>query len=67
MMKVLHPLRLNLPDDSPIVDASCGWKHTIIVNVRNEIFTFGWNVNGACGCPEEHRESFEPQRIQITE
>ena len=37
--------------DSPIMSVSTGSAHTMVVNSKGKVYTWGWNDNGQCGKP----------------
>lgn len=42
--------RINLPDSaSPIVSASCGWNHSVLLDSLGRVYTFGRNSHGQLG------------------
>jgi len=45
--------------ESPILSVSMGTTHTIAVNAKSQIFTWGCNEHGQCGCCPEN-EGFIP-------
>lgn len=38
----------NTINDTPIMSVSAGQTHSLIVNSKGKVFTWGWNDNGQC-------------------
>ena len=42
----------NTVNNTPIMSLQHGDSHTLAVNSRGKVFTWGWNDSGHCGKPE---------------
>ncbi|XP_059624482.1 ultraviolet-B receptor UVR8 isoform X2 [Cornus florida] len=43
------PVQVKFPDDQKVVQISCGWRHTLAVSERNNVFSWGRGTNGQLG------------------
>lgn len=48
-MALLQPTVLDFFSDVPIVQATCGEAHTIVLDKWGRVFAFGWNQLGQLG------------------
>ncbi|CAF1921741.1 BnaC02g42750D [Brassica napus] len=46
------PVQVRFPDDQALVQVSCGWRHTLAVTERNNVFAWGRGTNGQLGIGE---------------
>ncbi|WZY79692.1 ultraviolet-B receptor UVR8 [Brassica napus] len=46
------PVQVRFPDDQKVVQVSCGWRHTLAVTERNNVFAWGRGTNGQLGIGE---------------
>ncbi|CAM8881824.1 unnamed protein product [Rhodiola kirilowii] len=44
-----HPAQLKFPHEQKVVQISCGWRHTLAVTCRQNVFSWGRNTNGQLG------------------
>lgn len=47
------PGRVLLPDSPRVVDISCGERHSLVLDDRGRVFSFGENLAGQCGIPDQ--------------
>ncbi|XP_076245488.1 MYC binding protein highwire [Calliopsis andreniformis] len=45
----IPPARVPIPNDSPVVQVSCGLHHTVVLLQNGEVYTFGSNIYGQLG------------------
>ena len=38
----------NTINDTPIMSVSAGQTHSLIINSKGKVYTWGWNDNGQC-------------------
>ncbi|XP_010269039.1 PREDICTED: ultraviolet-B receptor UVR8-like isoform X1 [Nelumbo nucifera] len=43
------PVQVKFPDDQKVVQISCGWRHTLAVTKRQNLFSWGRGTNGQLG------------------
>ncbi|KAJ3675221.1 hypothetical protein LUZ60_004263 [Juncus effusus] len=43
------PAQIKFPDEQKIVQVSCGWRHTMAVSERNNVFSWGRGTSGQLG------------------
>ena len=43
-------------NEAPIMSVSVGQTHTMIVNSKGKVFSWGWNDNGQCAKPPQVNE-----------
>ncbi|PKI66121.1 hypothetical protein CRG98_013479 [Punica granatum] len=43
------PVQVKFPHDQKVVQVSCGWRHTLAVTERNNVFSWGRGTNGQLG------------------
>ncbi|OWM76355.1 ultraviolet-B receptor UVR8 isoform X2 [Punica granatum] len=43
------PMHIKLPNDQKVVYVSCGWRHTLAVTDRHNLFSWGRGTNGQLG------------------
>ncbi|KAJ1387800.1 Regulator of chromosome condensation, RCC1 [Sesbania bispinosa] len=43
------PMKVNFPLDQKVVQMSCGWRHTIAVTERENVYSWGRGANGQLG------------------
>ncbi|XP_022841811.1 ultraviolet-B receptor UVR8-like [Olea europaea var. sylvestris] len=43
------PIPVKFPDDQKVVHVSCGWRHTLAVTDRHNVFSWGRGTNGQLG------------------
>ncbi|KAK6923492.1 Regulator of chromosome condensation, RCC1 [Dillenia turbinata] len=43
------PAQVQFPHDQKVVQISCGWRHTLAVTERNNVFSWGRGTNGQLG------------------
>ncbi|KAG0494376.1 hypothetical protein HPP92_005370 [Vanilla planifolia] len=43
------PVLVKFPDDQKVVQVSCGWRHTLAVTERRNVFSWGRGTNGQLG------------------
>ncbi|CAN6854693.1 unnamed protein product [Brassica oleracea] len=46
------PVQVRFSDDQALVQVSCGWRHTLAVTERNNVFAWGRGTNGQLGIGE---------------
>ncbi|KAL0643151.1 hypothetical protein Bca4012_041441 [Brassica carinata] len=46
------PVQVRFSDDQKVVQVSCGWRHTLAVTERNNVFAWGRGTNGQLGIGE---------------
>ncbi|KAK3211431.1 hypothetical protein Dsin_016137 [Dipteronia sinensis] len=46
------PAQVKFPNDQKIVQISCGWRHTLAVTERQNVFSWGRGTNGQLGLGE---------------
>ncbi|XP_038694554.1 ultraviolet-B receptor UVR8-like isoform X2 [Tripterygium wilfordii] len=49
------PVHVTFPHEQKIVQVSCGWRHTLAITVRQNVFSWGRGINGQLG----HGESVD--------
>lgn len=49
------PVQVKLPHEQKVVQISCGWRHTLAVTEKQNVFSWGRGTNGQLG----HRESID--------
>ncbi|KAJ6366240.1 hypothetical protein OIU77_002759, partial [Salix suchowensis] len=49
------PVQVKIPLDQKVVQISCGWRHTLAVTERQNVFSWGRGTNGQLG----HGESMD--------
>ncbi|CAN1787591.1 Ultraviolet-B receptor UVR8 [Linum perenne] len=57
------PVQLKFPHDQKVVQISCGWRHTLAVTDRQNVFSWGRGTNGQLG----HGESIDRNLPKIVE
>ncbi|KAA8547038.1 hypothetical protein F0562_003467 [Nyssa sinensis] len=57
------PVQVKFPLDQKVVQISCGWRHTLAVTERNNVFSWGRGTNGQLG----HGESIDRNTPNIIE
>ncbi|VFQ63559.1 unnamed protein product [Cuscuta campestris] len=57
------PVQVKFPDDQKVVKVSCGWRHTLAVTERQNVFSWGRGTNGQLG----HGESADRNVPKIIE
>ncbi|KAA8531144.1 hypothetical protein F0562_005853 [Nyssa sinensis] len=57
------PVQVRFPHDQKVVQISCGWRHTLAVTERNNVFSWGRGTNGQLG----HGESIDRNIPKIIE
>ncbi|KAL8096423.1 ultraviolet-B receptor UVR8 isoform X2 [Apium graveolens] len=57
------PMPVNFPHEQKVVQISCGWRHTLAVTDKQNIFSWGRGTNGQLG----HRESIDRNTPKIIE
>uniref|UniRef100_A0A5B7BRW3 Putative ultraviolet-B receptor UVR8 n=1 Tax=Davidia involucrata TaxID=16924 RepID=A0A5B7BRW3_DAVIN len=57
------PVQVKFPRDQKVVQISCGWRHTLAVTERNNVFSWGRGTNGQLG----HGESIDRNIPKIIE
>ncbi|KAA8531150.1 hypothetical protein F0562_005936 [Nyssa sinensis] len=57
------PGQVRFPHDQKVVQISCGWRHTLAVTERNNVFSWGRGTNGQLG----HGESIDRNIPKIIE
>ncbi|KAG8373675.1 hypothetical protein BUALT_Bualt11G0049300 [Buddleja alternifolia] len=57
------PVQVKFPLDQKIVDISCGWRHTLAVTERQNLFSWGRGTNGQLG----HGDSIDRNVPKIIE
>ncbi|XP_026302017.1 E3 ubiquitin-protein ligase MYCBP2 isoform X8 [Apis mellifera] len=45
----IPPARVPIPNESPVVQVSCGLHHTVVLLQNGEVYTFGSNIYGQLG------------------
>ncbi|XP_074304705.1 ultraviolet-B receptor UVR8-like [Silene latifolia] len=43
------PVQVLFPDDQKVVQICCGWRHTLAITERNNVFSWGRGTNGQLG------------------
>lgn len=43
------PMEVRFPDEQRVVQISCGWRHTLAVTERHNVFSWGRGTNGQLG------------------
>ncbi|KAK4772652.1 hypothetical protein SAY86_014427 [Trapa natans] len=46
------PIQVKFPQSQKVVQVSCGWRHTLAVTERNNVFSWGRGTNGQLGLGE---------------
>ncbi|KAM7529011.1 hypothetical protein LguiB_032421 [Lonicera macranthoides] len=46
------PMEVKFPQEQKVVQISCGWRHTLAVTERNNVFSWGRGTNGQLGNKE---------------
>ncbi|XP_047338143.1 ultraviolet-B receptor UVR8-like [Impatiens glandulifera] len=46
------PVQVKFPQEQKVVQISCGWRHTLAVTERNNVFSWGRGTNGQLGLGE---------------
>ncbi|KAH7520537.1 hypothetical protein FEM48_Zijuj08G0154500 [Ziziphus jujuba var. spinosa] len=57
------PVQVQFPHDEKVVQISCGWRHTLAVTERQNVFSWGRGTNGQLG----HGESVDRNLPKIIE
>ncbi|EPS71760.1 hypothetical protein M569_02995, partial [Genlisea aurea] len=57
------PVKVKFPFDQRVVTVSCGWRHTIAVSERQNVFSWGRGINGQLG----HGDSVDRNLPKIIE
>ncbi|KAL5753461.1 hypothetical protein ACOSP7_023638 [Xanthoceras sorbifolium] len=57
------PVQVKFPNDQKVVQISCGWRHTLAVTERQNVFSWGRGTNGQLG----HGESSDRNIPKIIE
>ncbi|KAK1393048.1 Ultraviolet-B receptor UVR8 [Heracleum sosnowskyi] len=57
------PMPVTFPHEEKVVQISCGWRHTLAVTEKENIFSWGRGTNGQLG----HRESIDRNIPKIIE
>ncbi|CAA0839519.1 Ultraviolet-B receptor UVR8 [Striga hermonthica] len=57
------PVQVKFPQDQKVVKISCGWRHTLAVTNRQNVFSWGRGTNGQLG----HGESVDQNVPKIIE
>ncbi|EOA13376.1 hypothetical protein CARUB_v10026414mg [Capsella rubella] len=52
------PVQVRFPDDQKVIQVSCGWRHTLAVTERNNVFAWGRGTNGQLGIGESVDRNF---------
>ena len=54
----------NFPKPGKIKDIACGEFHSLILNMKGQVFAFGDNTNGQCGYQGNNGNKWFPYKIQ---
>ncbi|KAL1814080.1 hypothetical protein ACET3Z_024145 [Daucus carota] len=57
------PMPVNFPHEQKVVQISCGWRHTLAVTDKQNVYSWGRGTNGQLG----HRESIDRNTPKIIE
>ncbi|KAK1419253.1 hypothetical protein QVD17_28417 [Tagetes erecta] len=57
------PMEVKFPDEQKVVQISCGWRHTLAVTERHNVFSWGRGTNGQLG----HKEAIDRNIPMIIE
>ncbi|XP_076910126.1 ultraviolet-B receptor UVR8-like [Bidens hawaiensis] len=57
------PMEVKFPDEQKVVQISCGWRHTLAVTERSNVFSWGRGTNGQLG----HKEAIDRNIPKIIE
>ncbi|KAK9167423.1 hypothetical protein Scep_002614 [Stephania cephalantha] len=57
------PVQVEFPDGQKVVQISCGWRHTLAVTERQNVFSWGRGTNGQLG----HGENIDRNTPKIIE
>lgn len=57
------PVHVQFPHDQKVIQISCGWRHTLAVTERDNVFSWGRGTNGQLG----HMESIDRNVPKIIE
>ncbi|KAJ0879527.1 putative regulator of chromosome condensation 1/beta-lactamase-inhibitor protein II [Helianthus annuus] len=49
------PMEVKFPDEQKVVQISCGWRHTLAVTARHNLYSWGRGTNGQLG----HKEAID--------
>ena len=58
----LVPLPVSRELDTPVIDVSCGYAHTLALDVEGRVWSFGSNAHGQCGWGEDGDGDAETER-----
>ncbi|KAL1301168.1 hypothetical protein HN51_045809 [Arachis hypogaea] len=57
------PVQVKFPEDQKVIQISCGWRHTIAVTERQNVYSWGRGTNGQLG----HGETVDRNSPKIIE
>ncbi|PKA54527.1 Ultraviolet-B receptor UVR8 [Apostasia shenzhenica] len=58
------PIQIKFPQDQKVIQVSCGWRHTLAITERKNIFSWGRGTNGQLGHGDALDRS-EPKIIEL--
>ncbi|KRX04844.1 Regulator of chromosome condensation 1/beta-lactamase-inhibitor protein II [Pseudocohnilembus persalinus] len=60
-----HPKQVEgLPENTKIVQISCGFQHSVLLSDKGEVFTLGLNKKGALGVETAKLENYQPVQVE---
>ncbi|MED6193076.1 Ultraviolet-B receptor uvr8 [Stylosanthes scabra] len=57
------PVKVKFPEDQKVIQISCGWRHTIAVTAKQNVYSWGRGTNGQLG----HGETVDRNSPKIIE
>ncbi|KAL6074816.1 Ultraviolet-B receptor uvr8 [Balamuthia mandrillaris] len=62
----VFPKQLILPPDMRAVQVSCGWSHSMLIDAKGRLFSFGWGMYGQLGQGDFCNEHY-PVQIRFSD